>query len=347
VKISFFRQPRGDAADLPGLLREIVEEAQAADRNGFDSFFVSEHHNQSDRLSSALTLCGIILARTERLRVGTSVLTLPLHHPLFIAEAIGLLDVMSGGRVHMAFGMGYVPEDFAAYGIPMSGRIERFREALEVLRGAWTVPNFSYRGRFFELEEAVAYPKPIQSPHPPLMVGAWSDQGVRLAGEWGDGWLADEMPTMTEIGRWLEIYRAGAKIASRPERVLLMRDGWVADSWEQAAAEFGPSITNGMWPYVAKGLFRVEGNPWIRDVRSREDFTFEKLAQGDRFVMGSASECIEQLRRIEATYGIEHVVIGCRYGSEPSHEQVLKQIQRWGTEVIPGFAQSTSAVPER
>ena len=127
---SIANPPRGE--DLPRCVDEVIEEARLAEQAGFDSCFFGEHHQDRDGfLPSPLIVCTAVAASTTTLRVGTSVILLPLHHPVRLAEDVVTLDIISKGRVTVGVGLGYQPADFQAFGITMSDRVELFEEPWE------------------------------------------------------------------------------------------------------------------------------------------------------------------------------------------------------------------------
>src|SRR3989449_9856319 len=119
--------PRGEHLDR--CIDEVIAEAQLAEASGFDSCFFGEHHQDSDGfLPSPLIVATAVAARTQRLRVGTSVILLPLHHPVRIAEDAITLDLVSKGRVVLVVGLGYQAADFLALAVPMEHRTARCAE---------------------------------------------------------------------------------------------------------------------------------------------------------------------------------------------------------------------------
>ena len=124
---SIANPPRGE--DLPRCVDEVIEESRLAEQAGFDSCFFGEHHQDKDGfLPSPLIVCTAVAASTTKLRVGTSVILLPLHHPVRLAEDVVTLDVVSKGRVTVGVGLGYQPADFQAFGVSMSDRVELLEE---------------------------------------------------------------------------------------------------------------------------------------------------------------------------------------------------------------------------
>src|SRR4030095_15368122 len=130
---SIANPPRGEHLDRA--IDEAIAEAQLAEASGFDSCFFGEHHQDADGfLPSPLILATAGAGRTPRLRAGTAVILLPLHHPVRVAEDVITLDLVSKGRVVLGVGIGYQPADFRAYSVPMEDRAGAVGEGLAVLR---------------------------------------------------------------------------------------------------------------------------------------------------------------------------------------------------------------------
>lgn len=157
--------------------------ARVAEDSGFDAFFRSDHFlamGRSDGLpgptDSWVTLAG--LAReTSRIRLGTLLTSATFRLPGPLAIAVAEVDAMSGGRIDFGLGAGWFEEEHRAYGIPFPStgqRFERLEEQLQIIRGLWTTPvgnTFSFDGRHYQLFDSPALPKPVQQPHPPIIVG--------------------------------------------------------------------------------------------------------------------------------------------------------------------------------
>ena len=114
-------------------------------------------------------------ARTERIRLGTAVVVLPWHNPVLVAEQAATLDLLSNGRLDFGVGKGYRAYEFSGFCIPQEEATERFDEAMEVIRKAWTSQGrFSHHGKRWHFDNVVVEPSPIQQPHPPFWLGAGS-----------------------------------------------------------------------------------------------------------------------------------------------------------------------------
>jgi F420-dependent oxidoreductase-like protein len=168
--------------------------AEACERLGFDGLFTSDHYLSVVRTDpgshDAWTLLGALAARTERLRLGTMVSPATFRLPAVLAKAATTVDRISGGRVDLGMGAGWWEEEHRAHGIPFpptNDRMEMLEEQLEIVHGLWTEDVFSFEGRSYALEECRFVPKPIQRPHPPIVVGGKGGARIaRLAAAWAD-----------------------------------------------------------------------------------------------------------------------------------------------------------------
>src|SRR4051812_34212077 len=146
-----------------------IEQAEAAEELGFRNVWLGEHHFSTyGYLSRPCQLATYIAAKTSRLRVGTAVIVVPLHHPLIIAEEIAMLDILSGGRVDIGLGRGYQRYEFERLGLKLDAGGQRWDESIDILMKAFAGKPFTYDGKIFQIGETSVYPQPTQKPHPPI-----------------------------------------------------------------------------------------------------------------------------------------------------------------------------------
>ena len=170
--------------------RDAIALAQAAEEAGFDSFWVSEHHGWDDAyLPSPLVLLAALASATNRIELGAGVALAPLYHPMRLASNVAVVDQLSGGRVILGLGLGYIDQEFAAFGVDRSSRAGRLADAIEILRLAGTGQPFSYTGRFIALNDVRVTPRVARASGVPVWLGAYSDVAVRRAGTAADGHL--------------------------------------------------------------------------------------------------------------------------------------------------------------
>src|SRR5947209_19212646 len=148
-----------------------VEVAQAAEALGFRNVWLAEHHFSTyGYLSRPAQLATYIAAKTTRLRVGTAVIVVPLHHPLVVAEEIATLDLLAGGRVDIGLGRGYQHYEFERLGLELDTARARWEESVDIILKALQGESFCYSGKQFNIPETTIFPRPVQQPHPPIWV---------------------------------------------------------------------------------------------------------------------------------------------------------------------------------
>jgi len=320
-------------AGLDVLLHELAEEVQAAERAGFDGFFFPEFHQaRGGALSSPMLIGAWLAARTTRIRVGALVLAGPLHDPVRLAEDILMLDWATGGRVILGLGSAHQPPDFELFGRLRQQRQEILDELLDVVELCLAGEPFDYRGRFFERRGHMT-PKPYTSPRPPIWLGAHGRRGLRRAAERGDAWVCDPQRDIDAVARLADEYRAAAGAAGRPARVALFREAWIAADRADAEATWAPHAMRVHRLYFNVGVYLPEFEPWVDEVRNREDFTLERLAPG-RFLYGSAGEVRETSANWLERTGADYLAVRMRHPTGPTHEQTMAAIDAFGREVI-------------
>ena len=169
--------------------------AEACERLGFEALFRSDHylsvdgHGERGSLDAWATICGLS-AVTETLRLGTLVSPGTFRHPSVIAKSVVSADHISGGRVELGLGAGWLEAEHTAYGFPfppLRERMDRLGEQLEIVRRQWADEPFDFAGAHYRIEHLDARPKPVQRPHPPLLVGgAAGPRSTALAARWAD-----------------------------------------------------------------------------------------------------------------------------------------------------------------
>jgi probable F420-dependent oxidoreductase len=326
---SIANPPRGE--DLDRCVDEVIAEAQVAEASGFDACFFGEHHQDKDGfLPSPLIVATAVAARTTRLHVGTSVILLPLHHPVHVAEDVITLDIVSKGRIILGVGVGYQATDFQAFGIPMQHRAAMFEEGVEIIRRCWSGEQFSFHGTHYTLEEVQIRPRPYQTPAPPLWIGASVPAAVRRAGRMGDAFVATPSTTLQQTLRLVDIYRKAAAEAGRQPRVVLMRDAWVAASRAEAEAVYGPEVMTAYRYYWENQLAE------FKDIPADTPFTLENLAQ-DRLILGEPEECIRAFHRWQEATGADYCLLRLRHAHSggPAHAKIVDAITVFGDRVIP------------
>lgn len=199
--------PLGNGNASPEILRAVG--TQVEDR-GFESIWVPEHVVLFQDYESAypyspdgkfpggadsgmlepLTALTYLAAVTDRVRLGTGICLVPQRNPVYTAKQVTDLDNLSGGRVDFGIGVGWLREEFEAVAMPFEKRGQRTDEHLAVMRSLWTDEVSSFSGELYDLPPCSMYPKPVQTPHPPIHVGGESDAAMRRVARLGQGWFS-------------------------------------------------------------------------------------------------------------------------------------------------------------
>ena len=201
-----------DRNDLP--LREYYEQRlkviEALDRSGFYAYHVAEpHFTPLGMAPSPSVFLSAIAQRTTRLRFGTFVYALPVHHPLRVLEEICMLDHMSGGRLEIGFGRGSVPFEISYYGQNAEERQQIYAERLELILKAFTVKTLTWKGRYDQFENVPMEMEPLQKPHPPLWYGAHSPDSAERAARRGLHMVCNDPPALARAihERFRQVWR--------------------------------------------------------------------------------------------------------------------------------------------
>jgi len=348
---SIANPPRGEHLDR--CIDEVIAEAQLAEASGFDSCFFGEHHQDQDGfLPSPLIVATAVAARTKRLRVGTSVILLPLHHPVRVAEDVITLDLVSRGRVVLGVGIGYQASDFSAFAVPMEERAARFEESVEILRLCWAGERFSYRGKHYTLEDVQIRPRPYQKPGPPLWIGASVPAAARRAGRIADGFVGTPSTSLANATALADIYKEAARKAGRVPEVVQMRDAWVAPTRADADLVYGPHVmTAYRWVAPTRADADLVYGPHVMtayryywehrlaefaNMPADTKFTLENLAP-DRLILGDPETCVREFQRWQKATGASTFLLRLRHAHSggPPHEKIMDAIRLFGERVLP------------
>jgi probable F420-dependent oxidoreductase len=187
----------------------VATMARAAEAAGFDAVFVTEHPFPGDawlahgghHALDPLVALSFAAAATTRLRLQTNLYIAAYRNPFLSAKAVATLDVLSGGRVILGVGAGYLEPEFAALGVNMEERNELTDEAMLAMKAAWSGESVTFEGLRFNAPGNTMLPRPVQRPHPPLWVGGNSRRAVRRAVEHADGWAPMPNPARSASRR--------------------------------------------------------------------------------------------------------------------------------------------------
>jgi probable F420-dependent oxidoreductase len=280
------------APDHPVPVASISEVAQRAEVLGFRDLWVTDNTLDHASCLDSLTILTYAAAQTTTIRLGVSVLVLPMQHPVHVAHRVATLDYLSGGRAILGVGLGR-DHHYHDFQIPRERRVRRFRESVELIKALWTEPKVTYHGEIFQLQDALMGPKPIQTPHPPIWLGGGHPDALRRAAAIADGWMG----------------AGGSSKASFASSV-----PWVKAALEAAGRDPGSyPISKRVFmsvnerPEVAK----AEVNYWFSEVYRNPGLTTEGG------VYGTPEQVREQLEELVAL-GANHLLLNpvTRYGEQ-------------------------------
>ena len=338
---------------------EHLEAWEALDRLGYDGVGFNEHHCSPYGLMNSPNLMASAAAqRTKKLKLLIYGNLLALHEPLRLAEELAMLDCLSNGRIISGFARG-IPREYQVHNVPMSQSRERFEEAYEIVTRAWTEDVFSYSGKYWSYKDVALWPRPLQKPHPPIMIPiVGSQESIEFAGRHNIGIT----PGLAGGGLRDDIIRHYAKSLKAaghritPDHLSLALNAYVADSKAQAVREVAPYhlyfnrtlFSHGSFTETAAqrqaGYVEQNSTDYVRPENQRaaallrEDFrnmSFESFQkQAENLPYGTASEVAERIIAQAEHAGANMVQIGLNRGAMP-HEMFMEQIRRFAEGVLP------------
>jgi luciferase family oxidoreductase group 1 len=316
-----------------------IELAQAAETLGFCSVWLAEHHFSTyGYLSRPVQLATYIAAKTTRLRVGTAVIVIPLHHPLVVAEEIATLDVVSNGRLDIGLGRGYQQYEFERFGLELEAGRSRWDESIDIIFKALEGKPFSYEGKHFKLPETSIFHQPVQKPHPPVWIVAQSPYAVEAAVRRGfnvlTGGFGVPVKQLAEYGQLFGKVVSEVKPPQQP-RISVQRPVYVTDS----AADARDAVEHARWNMrVTLSLRhqkeRVEKGVAIPVPGQNEPGVDELLEH--MLIIGTPDTCIRQVKRLREAVGITHFNCNFWFG-DLDQKRVLRSMELFAKEVMPAL----------
>jgi probable F420-dependent oxidoreductase len=238
----------GISVPLPAYHVDVGFMARKAEELGFESFWCAEH--PFIPVSSASRFPGsadgvipesyshfvdpfVALARasgtTKSIKLGTGIVLVPERHPLLLAKEISTLDLFSGGRFLFGIGAGWLREETQIMGGDFDHRWTQTRESILAMKELWTKPTAEFHGKYYDFPPVKSFPKPLQKPHPPVLLGGGAKNVLQRVVAWGDGWLPNRI-TPDELRASRATLNGMAKDAGRdPSKITISVHGQPAD----------------------------------------------------------------------------------------------------------------------
>ena len=194
---------------------EVVRRvAQRAEALGFSDLWVTENTLDHVFCFDAVVVLTYAAAVTTKIRLGASVVVLPVHNPIHVAHQWASLDYVSNGRAILGVGLGR-DHHYEQFQTPREGRVRRFREAVELIKALWTEERVSYQGRIFQLQDGMMAPKPVHKPRPPIWMGVGHPDALRRTAAIADGWMGSGGSSKAAFMRSVPLLREALERARR------------------------------------------------------------------------------------------------------------------------------------
>lgn len=308
-------------ADVDGTVgeftRRFVDFLAESEEAGFDSLFANEHH--FDAYGGVIPSPPIMLAalaqRTKRVRLGTSIIVLPLHNPIEIAEQMAMVDLMSGGRVELGVGRGFVAYDYDRFGMPLEGAQERLKDGLELILKAWSGERFSHRGPYYRYENLQIWPRPEQRPHPPIWLSCGgTPASFEWAGKQGYRILTVAYRGVEPLIPLNKLYRDSWIAAGHPQKewriaahyqvVLAESDREAKDVARAALRRYVGATTHTVDRVRADSGHAADA---VRDPIADELLDLDRMVKESRVVACTPEEAVDVLTRAQALMGFNQI----------------------------------------
>jgi alkanesulfonate monooxygenase SsuD/methylene tetrahydromethanopterin reductase-like flavin-dependent oxidoreductase (luciferase family) len=307
---------------LPQLYDQIIVQAELAEQLGYDTFFVAEHHfHEYGAVPNPAVMLSTLAQRTRRLRLGSAISILTFHNPLTVAESYAMVDVLSGGRLVLGVGSGYLKHEFAGYQIDLAEKRDRFDENLAILKQALTGERFTFKGRFTTVDAVQLNVVPIQRPIP-IYVAILNRVGAYHVGRQGNAIMCvpyASVDRFDEIGPMVADFRKGraeAGLMPSEDDANFAFHTHVADSDAACRREAEAAFDL----YVATRLY------------ARQQ-VYDDILRSDLALFGAVETVVDKMVRLY-DMGIRHVLTLQNFGLM-APELVHNSMRLMATEVMP------------
>ncbi len=342
MRFGFFDQlPCAGAHSERQRYADLIAQIELGDVLGFETVWLGELHfsRAFSILADPLMVLAAAAQRTTRIRLGTAVTLLPLHHPVKIAEEAAIADILSNGRLEFGVGRGTAPVHYAGYEIVQEESRDRFEEALDFILQAWTQTSFSFQGKYFRARDLTVVPKPVQSPHPPVRIAANSPDTFPLAARRRLPIFATPLINPPDkLKEGLAVYRGALPAGTRGDTALAF-PVHVTTSRAQARQDCETGLLH----------FLREAGERLRPLGDADIKTFEAFRQvlaridtmkyedfdRDMAVFGDPEYCVERVRALRREYEMDEFICYFNQGGLMDHAMVRQSMTLFAKEVLP------------
>jgi alkanesulfonate monooxygenase len=286
----------------------LMEYGVRAESLGYESIWAWDHIllgvEPSFPIIESLSILTAIAARTSKIKLGTGILVVPMRNPVILAKQLATLDLISNGRLLVGAAVGWYKREFMAMGVDFHQRGKIMETSLDILTRLWTEDRLTVDFPPYLIKDAVMFPKPVQKPRPPILIGGYVEAVLRRAATKGDGWLTYYYTADSFAANWARIRSFAEEAGRNPDEL---------QSTNQLPIAVGPRA-------------KVEG-PMREWLQTEWDYAAWSESTAESAIMGTVDECVEQLRTHIAT-GIDRIIfVPYRYQDE--------QLEIIAKEIIP------------
>ena len=328
---------------------EIFRQIEHADAVGFDVYSVIDHHffRKFSISANPLALFAAVAQRTKRIRLRTALHTLPLENPLRLAGQIAMADILTNGRLECGLGRGHAWL-YGPSNVPLEESRPRYDEAIEILLRAWTEDEFSFHGKYYNVENVSVVPKPVQKPHPPLFTGGTSDVTYQMAGERGWGIFVPPLLPYKVLEGPLGIYKKACAQHGHKADIVYIRPVYLDEDEKQIRREaeqallnflaFNASPVESLQAESKKAELRAKGYGFYASgaLESLTKLTYDEIVDQEIGFIGTPKKVIRQIENLASVGGIGELAIVSNFGGL-EHWKSIKTQQLFAEQVMPAF----------
>ncbi|MFT7460675.1 MAG: putative F420-dependent oxidoreductase [Planctomycetota bacterium] len=289
--------------------RALVDFGVRMEELGFDSLWVWDHIllgvSPHFPIIDSLTVLTAVAARTSKIKLGTGILVLPLRNPVLLAKQLASMDQLSNGRMIMGMASGWYKREFDNVGVPYKERGKIMDECLEIMSRLWTEDIVTGDWAHFNLDGAVMFPKPVQSPRMPILIGGYVDRVLKRAAVDGDGWLTYFYTPEGFTKSWNKVLGFAEAAGKDPSTLM---------------------NCNQLPIMVGESRAKVEA-PMMEWLNSEWDFASWSDSTTDSAIMGTVDDCVEQLQA--------HIDVGVQKIIFVPYKYEAEQVEIIAKEILP------------
>jgi alkanesulfonate monooxygenase SsuD/methylene tetrahydromethanopterin reductase-like flavin-dependent oxidoreductase (luciferase family) len=347
--LNFFPSCRPECKSGEVYFRAALDLCELADGLGYATVKIVEHYFRAygGYSPSPLIFLAAAAQRTHRIRLVTGAVLPAFNHPLKLAAELAMVDCISGGRLDAGFARAFLPHEFEAFEVSMEESRPRFEEGISAVKRLWTEAHVTFEGRFHRFKDVTLLPRPVQQPHPPILVAAIAtSESFIWAGQQGYGlmfvpYLSDYEDLAQKITLYRDSYRA-ATHGTEPPPPSMALHLYMTASTASARREAKPYIEQ----YMA--TFQESAAAWTGRQSSQyrgyelmqerlQALSYDRVLGEGRALIGDPGAVLEQLRHLRQRFGPIQPEMQVMFG-DMDQTQARRSVELFGSEVLPAVA---------